>query len=235
MQRTPSASNTSAKCALFGLLGLLTGCLPADLENPEQYPPLGGGNGGGAPSCVTRAFKAANCNIPACHSSTAIAPAAAGLDLTGSGTALADKLIDKPAEHRDVVERDGGPPVVCNEGDLLINTANPAESWLLKKINGTHGTCGDAMPVGFTLSATDKQCIVDWIMSTGTGNGSGGSSGAGGSGGSGGSGGTGGTGGSTGGSGGSDGSAGGAGGSGGSGGGFGGSGGSGGSGGFGSF
>jgi hypothetical protein len=74
---------------------------------------------------------------------------------------------------------------------LLINTANPAESWMLKKAKkDDHGKCGSTMPPDEKelLQGSEAKCYEDWIRSYAKGGGStGGTSSTGGTTGSGGS------------------------------------------------
>jgi hypothetical protein len=49
--------------------------------------------------------------------------------------------------------------------ELLVDSANPAESLMLKKIYGTH-TCGDGMPVPWNLvklKDNDLLCFENWV------------------------------------------------------------------------
>jgi hypothetical protein len=145
---------------------------------------------------------AKGCGTIACHGG--VAPPL--LELIAPGVEA--RLINVPATYEAA---EGLCPPTA---ELLIDTADPMASLLVKKLDGTQ-TCGDPMPqlmiMGFTDA--DKACIRSWALelamngsgaggTTGAGGmpGAGGSGGVGGSGGSGGSGGTGGSGGGTGGS-----------------------------------
>jgi hypothetical protein len=44
---------------------------------------------------------------------------------------------------------------------LLIDKANPAQSAIYLKITGT--TCGSQMPLGGSLTADEKACVLSWI------------------------------------------------------------------------
>jgi hypothetical protein len=156
------------------------------LENPDQVilaPAMAGspGTAGGpaVPSvdltCVTPLFKT-SCGQTGCHGSTA---PSASLDLVTPG--FPARLVDVNAPH----ELANG---ACTPSKL-IDSANPAMSWLLIKVLGTQGTCGLLMPFGGTkLPDADIACITKFVndeaaahsgMSSGTaGAASGGSGGA---------------------------------------------------------
>jgi hypothetical protein len=68
-------------------------------------------------------------------------------------------LKDAPAKHVEIEQ----PDAVCPVGDKLIDSANVDNSWLLKKINGMHGTCGQLMPLGSFLDGADRQCLTTWV------------------------------------------------------------------------
>lgn len=148
--------------ACFGALATisllaLAGC-PANLENPDQVimaPAMAGspGTGGGAAvdlSCVTPLFKT-SCGTTGCHGATS---PTASLDLVSPG--FPARLVDVNAPH----ELANG---ACTPAKL-IDTANPAMSWLLIKVLGTQGTCGLLMPFGGTkLPDADIACITKFV------------------------------------------------------------------------
>ena len=156
-----------------------------------------GGTGGTGGACDPAAAMAKGCGTIACHGG--VAPPLLELIAPGVET----RLINVPATYEAA---EGLCPPTA---ELLIDTADPMASLLVKKLDGTQ-MCGDPMPqlaiIGFTDA--DKACIRSWALelamngsgaggTTGAGGmpGAGGSGGVGGSGGSGGSGGTGGSGG----------------------------------------
>lgn len=123
--------------------------------------PATGGSAAGAvamgpanppPACVSMAISA-KCST-ACHT-MATAAASGNLDLTGD---FASRLIDKPATYGGIANM-----AECTPGAKLIDTATAANSVFLKKINGTQGTCGLAMPVGVPLTAAEKTCLQNWV------------------------------------------------------------------------
>jgi hypothetical protein len=157
-----------------GLLALFAvGCPePADLLNAQDYPaPTGssgtstagsnsGGSGGGATgggsgsscetACVNTIF-ADQCFI--CHGTQL--KLSGSLDFETPGYSA--RLRDKPAEHV------GSTPGPCPTGDKLIDSATPANSWLLKKITGTQGSCGTVMPQAGALPAADQTCLTTYV------------------------------------------------------------------------
>jgi hypothetical protein len=187
-----SFSVQRAALACFGVLGtggllLLAGC-PANLEDPGRFDiqvsaggsSAGANTGGGSSTagsgssidttCLTAVFTKSCTTSAVCH--LAGMPSAS-LDLSSPGVAA--RLIDVPATHGDVADGTG-----CMQGQKLVDTANPAASWLLLKINGGQGSCGSAMPIGPGLSTTDKACIQAFVdaavKAAGTGSGAGGAS-----------------------------------------------------------
>ncbi|MEP7053048.1 MAG: hypothetical protein ABJB12_21970 [Pseudomonadota bacterium] len=144
----------------LGTIGLLAlAACPGTLENPDQVivaPAAGspGTAGGGGDtvdlSCVTPLFKK-SCGQSGCHG--AMSPAAS-LDLVTPG--FAARMVDVNAPH----EQTNGP---CTPAKL-IDSANPAMSWLLIKVLGTQTTCGLLMPFGGTkLPDADLACITTFV------------------------------------------------------------------------
>lgn len=134
----------------------------------------GGGGSGGLPAggagygsmsdsgalsvCETACFKgivsSAPLNCKICHGK--VVRLAGTLDLESSGVSA--RLKDAFAQHPAV--QAGG---VCPQGDRLIDSAAPQNSWLLKKIMGQQGTCGDVMPPTDPLNAADKACMTEFV------------------------------------------------------------------------
>ncbi|HEY6078154.1 MAG TPA: hypothetical protein VIW29_05090, partial [Polyangiaceae bacterium] len=152
---------------------------PADLENPP--PNMTGGSsaggmgtttagqsttgGGGGVVCETPCIetlftKGTKCTI--CHykNDPPDAPSLGNLDLSTGYTA---RLKGIGAQHVDANFMPY-PAGTCPTGDKLIDTANAAESWLWKKVNGGHGACGTAMPQPpTTLSAAEMMCVKAYV------------------------------------------------------------------------
>ncbi len=185
------------------LLALLaTGCPePADLANPQLYdapPPSAGsgstaGGGTGADpcevACVAKVFAGSTTSCKLCHS-TAMETRLGQLDLQSAN--VTSRLKDVASKHVEIMP----PPTAgdCPTGDKLIDVANPAESWMLKKLKGLQKTCGTVMPSTAPLGAADLACMETYVACVaGKPIGGGGGAAAGGSGGSAGSGGSGGS------------------------------------------
>ncbi len=117
-------------------------------------------NGGGVSTsrceveCVPSAFKA-KCNL--CHGKAT--QLGGPLDLETPG--FTARLKDQPSTHQGIVPP---PPAgACPEGDRLIDTANMSESWLLKKLNGSFGNCGTAMPQALVLTPEEHACLNEYV------------------------------------------------------------------------
>lgn len=115
-----------------------------------------GGSAGGGALVITCdgadhvAMLNQNCARTACHNNRS---KVAGIDLTPDAN-LATRLKDVSATHGEIDCGTGGVFMPCvpetcpPPGDaLLVNSASPDDSWLLRKVNGTHGVCGDTMPI----------------------------------------------------------------------------------------
>ncbi len=160
-------------------LSILAGC-PGNLDNPERFDTAGGSSDPTAvPACMTTLFNGTSgkCSGNLCHTA---GPSPGGdLDLSSAG--VGKRLIDVPATHAGI-DMDGG-NVNCPSAKL-VDTSNPAASWLLIKINGTQGTCGSSMPQVGTLTTAEKACITTWVdglqSDSGTSTGGAGSGGTGG-------------------------------------------------------
>jgi hypothetical protein len=53
-------------------------------------------------------------------------------------------------------------------GDKLIDGTNVENSWLLNKINGMQGACGERMPAGGILNQAERQCLTNWVRCVAT-------------------------------------------------------------------
>jgi hypothetical protein len=146
------------------LVLLASGCPePADLQNAQLYDKPGfsssGGSGGAAgPSCevacVNDIFQTQPTLCKLCHGP---ALKSSKLDLAAPGYTA--RLKNVPAVHGDLPKD----KATCTGGDKLIDTTTPANSWLLKKIEGTQGTCGDAMPNSGMLTPDQKKCLETYV------------------------------------------------------------------------
>ncbi len=98
-------------------------------------------------SDVASIFASEGCYL--CHGN---GEQSAGLDLEAAD--WKDQLVGVAAGSVS----DGG---VCT-GSVRVTAADAATSLLYQKITRTH-TCGDSMPFGATLRATDAATIANWI------------------------------------------------------------------------
>jgi len=103
--------------------------------------------------CAEKIFRdPTGCKL--CHSPIF---AASGLDLDSVGRVA--RLKDMPAMHGDLADWQGSCPV----GDKLIDSAHVEDSWLLKKVLGQQGNCGDRdPPVGY-LGVEELSCFTTYI------------------------------------------------------------------------
>jgi hypothetical protein len=154
-----------------GLSLFVLGCpQPGDLQDAQTFPtpPPSGGSGtsGGSGSggmamagCETACMAAIIGNgtmaCKTCHG-IAVKLDMSSLDLETPGYAA--RLKDHPAEHKG-----NAAGTVCPSGDKLIDSATPANSWLLKKVTSTQGTCGVNMPLGGMLSPADQMCVQTFV------------------------------------------------------------------------
>lgn len=121
----------------------------------------GGSGGGGAvceSPCIDKLFTADLTACKLCHSNDV---ALGGLNLAAGYTA---RLKDIPAKHLDGMDPEM--PLPASAGCMpasLINTANPAESWLWKKVSMGQGMCGDPMPQTTAIKPADQACIKTYI------------------------------------------------------------------------
>jgi hypothetical protein len=82
---------------------------------------------------------------------------AGDLDLESLGRIK--RLKDVPAQHPGL--RVGQEE--CPQGDKLIDSVNVNQSWMLKKIRGQQGNCGEQDPLGTHLSETELACLTSYI------------------------------------------------------------------------
>jgi hypothetical protein len=115
---------------------------------------MGGSTGGGTapplPACVTTAFSNSICT--SCHAPVILL---GGLDLMGAD--VGTRLRDAAAKNMMATNA-----AAC--GTKLIDSENPAQSVMLKRISGT-SDCGPAMPSGNGVTGPDLECLKTWIMS----------------------------------------------------------------------
>jgi hypothetical protein len=125
-----------------------------------------GGLAGAPPTCAYQQIITSQCARAGCHNTVFTA---SDMDLQAAG--YEQRLINQPAKYTDITCPDpgGGLPVPCvpadcTSGALLINTANPAESFMLKKLLGTQLGCGKQMPIApGTVTEAERACLVEWV------------------------------------------------------------------------
>jgi hypothetical protein len=110
------------------------------------------------PDCVMLLIPT-KCATIGCHA-TSSAQFTSGLDLTGTNPT--PKVVNQPATYSSVTPADER--AKCVEGLLLINPQNPMESEMYKRLHDTQA-CGEPMPFGTPLGATDVDCFDSWILS----------------------------------------------------------------------
>ena len=110
--------------------------------------------------CVQAIFTKDVADCKLCHSSPG-GLTSSGLDLQSPNVTA--RLKDVPAKHADISPPGSFPN--CPVGDKLIDSANPTESWLLKKIRGEQGPCGTQMPQPpTTLTLTERACVETYVF-----------------------------------------------------------------------
>ena len=109
----------------------------------------GGGMGGSNNSGCEVPLLAAKCALSGCH---AAGSPAAGLDLQSAD--IGSRLVDHATDDGTV----GG---MCAGMKLLNPGTNPATGVLIDKIT-LADPCGSPMPLGGSLTATEKTCLTDW-------------------------------------------------------------------------
>jgi hypothetical protein len=127
------------------------------------------GSGNNGPSaceteCVKKVFTGSAASCKLCHTSQSTNDGglqSSNLDLQSPNVTA--RLKDVPAQHLDIPATT--PTVMCPTGDLLIDSAAPQNSWLLKKLMGQQGTCGTKMPQPPTnLTAAEIACMQTYIF-----------------------------------------------------------------------
>ena len=136
----------------------LWGC-PGDLTCPNGSTDLDSCFGTVAvPPCdeeidVPRDIFGQACGSSSCHEGAD--PDGAGLDLVSPGAF--DRMVNQPAVHENCTDR------------TLVVRGEPDESFLLQKILGQQGVCGDPMPQIGALTGQQIACVRRWILSNSLG------------------------------------------------------------------
>jgi hypothetical protein len=146
-------AGTVAAASLTGSTFALSGCA-ANLEEPDKYDIVINGETTGLP-CDWNKLMTKSCWGIGCHGSDT---PAAMLDLQTAGAE--SRVLDVAASHADILD---GSDVNCMAGELRVDSANPENSLMLKKVEGRH-TCGSKMPVSPRMvDANDIACIRAWV------------------------------------------------------------------------
>jgi hypothetical protein len=166
----------------------LTGCPGgADLEHPEKYfagsPGVGasGGSGGAGsggsagtggsghvgPVVVEGCDFVAStskCATSGCHKPSVAIPAPAGLNLVADEL-LVSRLKDVDATFKDIYCGSVPCPTIpeeCPDVVKLVDSANFADSWMLRKVTDPMG-CGELMPPSVTFAEVDRVCLENLV------------------------------------------------------------------------
>lgn len=136
----------------------------------------GSGGGGGTVKSDADFYPPAPCNIPAILASSADGCSTAlchktalTTDLLSGGLDLVtlpywSRLLDVDAKH--VSSTTAG--TTCPQpAAKLINSADPAMSWMLVKLTDAGAACGSKMPIG-AITPASKQCLTDWVTNIAT-------------------------------------------------------------------
>jgi hypothetical protein len=138
----------------------------------------GAGGSGGSISCDIAVAMKANCDKSGCHN---MRDHFAALDFSNLA-AIPALLVDKPAAHGDIGCNPPGTlfracdaaelvALGCPPDALLIDSQNFDASWVVKKLKGEHGTCGDAMPASLGASPGSgwndarRACFLEYFRS----------------------------------------------------------------------
>lgn len=117
-----------------------------------------GGSGVTQPLVVDCDYAAVlnTCATLGCHTSLN----SSGLNLTPDDGLVA-RLKDQPAQHMGIycgLKLCDTQPSDCKDA-LLVNSADPDSSWLLLKLQGQQGNCGDQMPAPGGPPADQMTCL----------------------------------------------------------------------------
>lgn len=137
----------------------------------------GASGAAGGLGCDIAAAMQNNC-VKNCHTTSVLA---AELDFTNLG-AMATLLVDQPAAHRGIgcnaigtlfreCTADELLVLGCPADALLVDSQNFEASWVVTKLKGKQGTCGDAMPYPPGNSAKNgwsearRECFLAYFRS----------------------------------------------------------------------
>jgi hypothetical protein len=129
---------------LATVLAAVAVCVGCDVDPAATQEPLQ------SALCVDEAYvvqqiTGPSCAAAGCHDAD---EPKADLDLVSSG--LAERLADRSSIHP-----------LCRDRAIVVPGV-PQASFLMDKVLGSHGPCGDPMP---ELSLEERRCLVTWIGS----------------------------------------------------------------------
>ncbi len=155
------------KCGHLVVIGMaapyLTGCpAGADLDDADMlFEALPSDFSDGRACDATVVFEQ-RCGLGAgCHETAESGtPPLGGVDLVAPD--VAKRLVDVPATFPSAPECEGA-------FALLVDSQSLDDSYLWKKVNNTHGECGDGIPTPYfeatALSQSDLACVRSWVSS----------------------------------------------------------------------
>ncbi|MFT5354434.1 MAG: hypothetical protein ACI9KE_001639 [Polyangiales bacterium] len=148
------SSTTMKRVCLSLIVACLAAGCPGSLENPDCFPEQS------APRCSledfdVEAYFVDSCGTSTCHGAEHEDSADNAVDLESAG--LFDRLSGQIASSP-----------ACNElGIPIIDTSLWQNSFLIRKLRATHGSCGDRMPFDGVLPEPQLQCIGRWLVQGG--------------------------------------------------------------------
>ena len=87
-----------------------------------------------------------SCTSSACHDDNR---PKAGLDLESLG--ITDRIVGQGSIHDE-----------CGD-QLLVVPGQPPQSFMINKLLGTHGECGEPMPENDMVESAQLRCVAEWI------------------------------------------------------------------------
>ena len=95
---------------------------------------------------VSRFVFAPSCATSRCHDADI---PSARLDLETPG--VTERIAGRASVHRRCADQ------------VLLVPGDPAASFMMRKVLGTHGSCGDPMPNRGEITPAQRRCIAAWI------------------------------------------------------------------------
>lgn len=137
-------------CFTLACAGELSGNEEDYFANRSALPGSGGsasGSGGSSSAAgCDRISAIIDRNCKACHSGNT---PLGELDLVSPG--VEGRLVDEPSSAAECASL------------KRVDSASPADSFLLEKLTSSDPACGDPMPYGSTLAQEDIECFRAWV------------------------------------------------------------------------